>query len=330
LQANNVMLLLLVGLAAGLLFSSRHRAVLRTPWPWLGAAIAAVIWSPNLIWQATHGWPQVAMAGAVRGENSGPGDYASGFLAQLAFAGLLVIPVLIAGFVWLWRSAELRFIAIAVTLMTVYVVLWVPGKSYYCEGTVALLLGAGAATAERWMARGRRPKLRLGLLLAATLVGVAIALPADLPVVPVADLHDIKGQDQVTTGDTVGWPQLTQTVSAQNAALRRAGQPPTSIFAGNYGEAGALDVLGTADHLPPVLSGHNTFWLWGPGRASDAVVLVVDALDALRPYFASCRVLTTYNPPYHVQNAYNGMQIGVCTGPKAGWPALWPHLKHYD
>jgi hypothetical protein len=59
-------------------------------------------------------------------------------------------------------------------------------------------------------------------------------------------------------------------------------------------------------------------------------VLVVDALDALRPYFASCRVLTTYNPPYHVQNAYNGMQIGVCTGPKAGWPALWPHLKHYD
>jgi hypothetical protein len=330
LQANNVMLLLLVGLAAGLLFSSRHRAVLRTPWPWLGATIAAVIWSPNLIWQATHGWPQVAMAGAVRGENSGPGDYASGFLAQLAFAGLLVIPVLIAGFVWLWRSAELRFIAIAVTLMTVYVVLWVPGKSYYCEGTVALLLGAGAATAERWMARGRRPKLRLGLLLAATLVGVAIALPADLPVVPVADLHDIKGQDQVTTGDTVGWPQLTQTVSAQNAALRRAGQPPTSIFAGNYGEAGALDVLGTADHLPPVLSGHNTFWLWGPGRASDAVVLVVDALDALRPYFASCRVLTTYNPPYHVQNAYNGMQIGVCTGPKAGWPALWPHLKHYD
>jgi hypothetical protein len=238
--------------------------------------------------------------------------------------------VLIAGFVWLWRSAELRFIAIAVTLMTVYVVLWVPGKSYYCEGTVALLLGAGAATAERWMARGRRPKLRLGLLLAATLVGVAIALPADLPVVPVADLHDIKGQDQVTTGDTVGWPQLTQTVSAQNAALRRAGQPPTSIFAGNYGEAGALDVLGTADHLPPVLSGHNTFWLWGPGRASDAVVLVVDALDALRPYFASCRVLTTYNPPYHVQNAYNGMQIGVCTGPKAGLPALWPHLTHYD
>jgi hypothetical protein len=84
----------------------------------------------------------------------------------------------------------------------------------------------------------------------------------------------------------------------------QAGQPPTSIFTGYYGEAGALDVLGSADHLPPVLSGHNTFWMWGPGRASDAAVLVVDALSWLRPYFASCRVLTTYYAPYHVQNDY--------------------------
>ncbi len=330
LEANNVMVLLLIGLAAGLLFSSQHRGVLRTPWPWLGAAIAAVIWSPNVIWQATHGWPQVAMAGAVRGENSGPAAYAIGIPDQVAFAGLLVIPVLIGGYVWLWRSAQLRFIAIAVTVMTVYVVVWVPGKGYYSEGTVALLLGAGAATAERWMARGRRPKQRLGVLLAATLVGVAVALPADLPVVPVADLHTIKGQDQVTTGDTVGWPQLVQAVSAQNAALRRAGEPPTSIFTGNYGEAGALDILGSHDHLPPVLSGHNTFWLWGPGRASDRTVLVVDALAALQPYFASCQVLTTYNPPYHVKNTNSGDQIGVCTGPNAGWPAIWPRLRHYD
>jgi hypothetical protein len=79
-----------------------------------------------------------------------------------------------------------------------------------------------------------------------------------------------------------------------------------------------------------VLSGHNTFWLWGPGRASDRTVLVVDALDSLRPYFASCRVLTTYNAPYQVQNYWTGLQIGVCTGPVAGWRTLWPHLKHYD
>jgi Dolichyl-phosphate-mannose-protein mannosyltransferase len=102
---------------------------------------------------------------------------------------------------------------------------------------------------------------------------------------------------------------------------------PTSILTGYYGESAALDVLGSADHLPRVLSGHNTYWMSGP--ASDRTVLMVDALSQLRPCFASCRQLTTYHAPYRVQNDWTGLQIGVCTGPVAGWPALWPHLKHY-
>jgi hypothetical protein len=59
-------------------------------------------------------------------------------------------------------------------------------------------------------------------------------------------------------------------------------------------------------------------------------VLVVDALGQLRPYFAQCRLLTTFNPPDQVNNDWTNLQIGVCTGPSAGWPALWPHLRHYD
>jgi hypothetical protein len=102
---------------------------------------------------------------------------------------------------------------------------------------------------------------------------------------------------------------------------------PTSILTGYYGESAALDVLGSGDHLPRVLSGHNTYWMSGP--ASDRTVLMVDALSQLRPCFASCRQLTTYHAPYRVQNDWTGLQIGVCTGPVAGWPALWPHLKHY-
>ena len=118
-------------------------------------------------------------------------------------------------------------------------------------------------------------------------------------------------------------------VAAQDAALVHAGQPPTSIFTGWYGEAAALDVLGSADRLPPVLSGHNAYWMWGPGRASDRTVLVVDGLGQLRPDFASCRLLTTYYAPYHVHNDWTNIQIGVCTGPVASWRTLWPHLRHY-
>jgi hypothetical protein len=88
-------------------------------------------------------------------------------------------------------------------------------------------------------------------------------------------------------------------------------------------------VLGSAYHLPPVLSGHNAYWMWGPGHASDRTVLVVDALGRLRHYFANCRLLTTYHAPYQVQNDWTPIQIGICTGPVASWHTLWPHLKHY-
>ena len=330
LENNSLLVMLLIGLAAGL-FVSEHRSVLRTRWPWLGAGIAAVIWAPNLIWQATHGWPQLAMSAALHQENSSAADYIGGLPAQVLFLGLLVAPLVVAGFVRLWRTPELRFIGVAATLIVGYVLAWVPGKVYYADGMAPAVLAAGALAAERWIARGRRPRLRRALVIAAPLVGMAVTLPGLLPLLPVGDVHDLPASSQHSSafGDTIGWPQLTRAVAAQSAALTRAGQPPTSIFTGYYAEAAALDVLGSADHLPPVLSGHNAYWMWGPGRASDRTVLVIDALGQLRPYFASCRLLTTYHAPYHVQNNWTGVPIGICTGPAASWRTLWPNLRHY-
>ncbi len=81
LESNNLMITLLIALAAGLLLSE-HRPVLRTRWPWLGAGLAAVIWAPNLIWQASHGWPQLAMSSALHQENSSAADYLGGLPAR--------------------------------------------------------------------------------------------------------------------------------------------------------------------------------------------------------------------------------------------------------
>ncbi|HEY3872593.1 MAG TPA: glycosyltransferase family 39 protein [Actinocrinis sp.] len=332
LENDNLMLLLLICLALGIL-ASEHRPVLRTPWPWLGAAIAAVLWAPNVVWQAAHGWPQLTMASALHRQNSSVADYISGLPVQLlSLGGLLAFPLAVAGFVVLWRRPQLRFLAVATTLIVVYVVAWVPGKSYYSFGMAPALLAAGAVAAEGWIARARRPRLRTAVVVAAPLVGCLVLMPLDLPLVPVTDVHSLPSSSQrlSNVGDTVGWPQFASAVAAQDAALAQAGQPPTSIFTGAYGEAGALDALGSGYRLPPVLSGHNAYWMWGPGQASDQTVLVVDALGQLKPYFANCRLLASFNPPYGVQNDWTDLQIGVCTGPVAGWNAIWPHLKHYD
>jgi 4-amino-4-deoxy-L-arabinose transferase-like glycosyltransferase len=313
---------LMVGLAAG-----AQRDVLRTRWPWLGGLVALVIWAPNLAWQAANGWPQLTLASALHQQNTSASDYIVGLPGQLVYAGLLGIPLVIAGFVRLWRTCELRFLGVAVTLVVVYVLAWVPGKVYYADGMLPVVLAAGSVSAERWIERARRPRARRWLIGVLTLAAVLISASA-LPVLPLASVHKLSQSHSVT--DSIGWPQLTAAVAAQDAALTRAGQRPTSIFTGAYAEAGALDVYGGHDQLPPVLSGHNAFWTWGPGDAADTTVLVVDALAQLRPYFAHCRLLATFNPPDQVQSDWNDLPIGVCTGPVASWRTLWPHLKHYD
>ncbi|HEY6316159.1 MAG TPA: glycosyltransferase family 39 protein [Streptosporangiaceae bacterium] len=323
-----LILTLLAALAIGILVTPAHRAVMKTRWPWLGGGIALAIWLPNLAWQAANGWPQLTMASALHQQNTSTADYTSGLPAQLAAAGLLGIPLVIAGFITLWRAAQLRFLGVAATLIVIYVLVWIPGKVYYADGILPAVLAAGSVPAERWIARARRPRARRAAIGVLALAGTVVVVPLALPLLPIATLHTVSGTTNIADG--IGWPQLTAEVAAQDAALTRAGQPPTSIFTGADAEAGALDVYGGPYHLPPVISGHNTFWLWGPGDASDTTVLYVDGPGQLWLYFASCRQLAVYNPPDQVKNNWNDLAIGVCTGPSGSWKTLWPHLKHYN
>ncbi|GAA3453146.1 ArnT family glycosyltransferase [Dactylosporangium matsuzakiense] len=322
LQTNNLMALLLLALTAGLL-ATRRLDVLRSPWPWLAAALAAVIWLPNVLWQATHGWPQFAMAAALHRQNTSAAAYLGGLPAQLIYGGLLTFPILIAGVVRLWRTPSVRYLAVAVSLVAVYVLAWIPGKPYYTSGLLPVVLAAGSVATERWFARGRRPRLRPPLVVGPILLATLVTLPSVLPVWPVRDLHAHPTGNDVA--DTVGWPQLAAAVEAAVSA----GPRPTSIFTGNYAEASTLDVLGRAD-LPPVLSGHNAYSMWGPGSASDTTVLAVDAADRLRQYFAGCHSVGTFTAPHGVDNDFSPLDLSLCTGPSADWPELWPHLTHYD
>jgi 4-amino-4-deoxy-L-arabinose transferase-like glycosyltransferase len=329
LEDEYLLTILLGAIVIGLLVTSAHRRVFATPWPWLGGLIALAIWAPNLVWQFANGWPQATMASALHQQNTSTVDYVAGLPEQLIYTGIIGVPLVIVAFVRLYRDRQLRFLAVAATLVVLYVLAWVPGKTYYSDGMLPALIAAGSVSVEAWLASDRRPRFRRGLLIAGVALTAVVVVPQALPVVPIADVHKIPPDKSVNDG--IGWQQLVADVAAQNAALTRAGHAPTSVYTGAYAEAGALLLYGGPDHLPPVVSAHNSFYTWGPpAAASDATVLVVDAIDQLRPYFASCRQLAVYNPPDQVQNDWNNTPIGVCTGPRASWQTLWPHLKHYD
>jgi hypothetical protein len=80
--------------------------------------------------------------------------------------------------------------------------------------------------------------------------------------------------------------------------------------------------------LPYPLSGPNTFWLWGPGRAADHGVIAVGAVDQLRTHFGRCDDDATFHSPDNVNNDENGTQIWTCRGPHGPWSAFWSQLRH--
>jgi hypothetical protein len=155
-----LILALLAAVVIGILVTPAHRAVIKTRWPWLGGVIALVIWLPNLLWRFASGWPQLTTASALHQQNTSTAGYIGGPPLQLAAAGLLGIPLVIAGFITLWRAARLRFLGVTATLTVLYVLVWIPGKVYYADGILPAILAAGSVPAGRWITTARRPGVR--------------------------------------------------------------------------------------------------------------------------------------------------------------------------
>jgi hypothetical protein len=302
----------------------------RSPWAWSAIGIAVILWAPNLIWQAANGWPQFALAAHIA-------DQAADNRAQLLpllwlFTGPLLFPVSIAGVVWVLRAkdaAPWRAIGIAaiVGIVLVYVS---GGKAYYAVGTAPVFMAAGAIRLDGWLSRGHR-RVRWATFAAASALSGALVSYLALPILPVAEYAKTSLPTTVTdTAEQIGWPQLTQTVEGVVSTLPADQRAHAVILTGNYGEAGALELMGTG--LPPVYSGHNAYWNWGPPPADRTVVVKVgDWTEAdWSPYFAGCHTVATIDNGLGIPNQEQGQHISVCTGLLQSWTAIWPHLRHLD
>jgi hypothetical protein len=326
LENKNLILMLAAALLIALIFSP-WRSVLRSRWLWLGVAAALLIFLPELIWQSQHGWTALAMSRALSREHSAGGDYAGYLPAQLVYPGLMALPIVIAGVLALWRRRELRFLAVAYGLVVAFVFVDVPGRAYYPSGFYPLLFAAGAVAIEARAASRARRRAWVTAPVVGALAGLVLVLPL-LPLHTMAKLRFLHklAYDQ---GETVGWPQLARTVAKVYDGLPPGQRASASIFTGNYGEAGAIAIYGTRYGLPQPLSGHNNYWLWGPGKASDATVIAFDSSGQLAPHFARCRYVATFHSPDNVNNDENGSQIDVCTGPRGPWSSFWASLKNF-
>lgn len=320
---------------------------LRTPGPWIAGAVSMAILSPYIVWQIANDWPTrefIANATSQKMVAVSPLAFLAG---QVDMMLVFTLPLWLAGLFWLLAAPKSRHHRIlGASYLTVFAILVVAGSSRanYLAPAYTWLFAAGGLAWASWLDRARLRWLR-PVALAVILAGGVIAAPLALPVLPV-ERHiawaETLGQSPSTEerkelgslgqffADMHGWSEIVDTVAKVYETLPDSERDDVRIFAPDYGVAGAIDVLGRRRGLPPAVSGHNNYWLWGlRGWRGSTLIVVGGDRETLGSAFERVERVATIDcglcMPYE-----NGRPVWVAQGLKADIEAVWQTLKHYD
>ena len=311
------------------------------PWIWLAGGISLVIFLPNLIWQARHHFPTLEDLENVRREGKNV------VLSPLAFVKEQVLdihPVLLLvwlpGLVWLlrrrrWRVLGVIFVVFFVTMEVMH------GKSYYVFPVYPMVFAAGAVAIEQWLAHR-------AVWTRAAVVGVILI--TTIPVIPLftwmlpperllayqnaigykpakAEMHHQSLLMQ-PIADQFGWPEMVREVAAIYHSLPPEEQAQTGIWAGNYGEAGAINLLGPQYGLPTAYSRHQNLWYWGPPPQVYKNLIVIEwSLEDVRD---NCSSYEAFNHYERFGMGEENTPIYLCRGVQFDIQKIWWHSHHWN
>ena len=329
----------------GLLLTSK-RALLGTRWAWLGGAIAVALFAPYALWNLANGFPTVEFWSHYGGKLVDISPVT--FLAQQILGmNPVTLPLWLGGlyfFFFTKEGAELR--NLGWTWVVLYVMFTISGaKFYFLAPAYPMLLAAGAVAFDRAWRRQDWSWMRpayLGILL---LGGVALA-PAALPLLPPATFGQVYGflggdagvQDErhqaavlpQWLADRFGWDTMVTQVARVYDNLPAKDRAEACIFTDNYGEAGAIDFFGPPDGLPGAISGHNNYFLWGPGRCTGQVVISVGVSRSdLELSFGDITAVGE-TACQNCMPDENQAPLFVSRQPKQRIGGLWPNVKHFN
>jgi hypothetical protein len=337
-----------LGVVVGLLLTEQRRVFL-DKWIWLGGLAAFLIFLPNLLWNIHYDWPFVQLIRNIKADGRdvvlGPFGY---LFQQTLLVNPLTAPIWLAGLFALLFSARLKaYRVLGWCYLVCYAVFFVlHGKNYYLAPVYPMLLAAGAVVLEVGISRPRLSWLKPVIALALIVNGVYLApvvvpilspdsfltymkyLPFKLPVMEHAHARAALPQ---WYSDQFGWQEIVEeTAVAWNRLTPEERMDENcGIFAQDYGQAGAIDFLGRRYGLPRSLSGHQTWFLWGPrGYAGDCMIVLDDRKETLEKLWEHVEYVgTSAANPYALEQR---IDVFICRGAKFGTlTQLWPKLKRW-
>ena len=326
---------LALGIVAGVVLTDARR-FLRSKWLWYGAGISILLFLPNLIWQARHNFISLDFLSYIHARDIRIGR-TRGFLPDQLKMTLLALPLWVAGLHFYAVSAAGKRFRMLGWMYIVPLLLFIiaQGRGYYLAAAYPMLYAAGSVWGEQKLATMRRgwANVLRGVVWLALLADIALISAVMLPMARVnSGLWRFASKINGDLREELGWQELVETVAQIRDTLPAEDRAQLGILAGNYGEAGALNLYGPNYGLPTAISGTNSFWLRGYGEPPPQTVIVTGfSRHWVEQRFASCELAGHTSNRYGVANeeTEDHPDIFVCRELRQSWPEFWKGFRRF-
>jgi hypothetical protein len=315
---------------------TRARRLLFSRWFVMGCGLTLLIVLPNFLWQVHHNFISLHFLEHIHARDLriGRGSARDFWLFQAVVCeNPFAIALTIRGIVAAWRSVRYRVLSIAFVL-TVLLFATMKARGYYTAAVYPVIIAFGAVAfmqhTSLWRPAVRRGifaflctgMLPLGAYFACVLVPIASGGP--LKVFALAHSEDLREQ--------LGWDTFVQTVARVRDSLTAEQRASLGIVTANYGEQGAVEILGRAYRLPAPISLTNSAWLRGYPTPQPTTLIVTGLdFDDAKGEFTNCRFAARVPYPAGLNNEESKYKpdIFVCGPPQLPWPDFWKKYQRF-
>jgi hypothetical protein len=281
--------LLFIGLLIIIPFTE-YRYVFRKRAFYLGLGIAFLLFLPNLLWQASKGFPVFRHMSELYSTQLVHMDIPEFLNEQLLmpFMGTILTIASLIFLIFRKKAARFRFLGY-LSLFVILSLMLLKGKGYYTLGIFPLLIVAGAVSYDHWL---KRRWIRIAIPVLMVIITLPI-VPMGIPIFNEEGLiayfkrlQDHYGLDvgrrfedgsihslPQDYADMLGWEELTQNAGKAYGMIRD--KKSAFIYCENYGQAGAISVIGKKYGLPEAVCFSESFRYWIPGQFNPDIKSIV-------------------------------------------------------
>jgi hypothetical protein len=323
----------IIAFVLSLILASKWKLIFNR-WFLFGSVTALIIFIPNIIWQIINNFPSLEFYRNISADKNVYTPPVAFFIGQFMGMSPSTAPIWIAGFLFLLFSKsvkEFKFLGILFIALFLFMLISGVSRSDRLAFAYPAAFAGGAFLFEQFFIKHNIRWAKVALILF-VFSGLAISLPLILPYfnyeTVIARTVMLGYNTELERGnkpllpqilaDKIGWEEKFKLVYSAYQSLPDEEKKQTIVAAGNYGQAGALELYGKDFDFPPVVCGHNTYYFWSKDRLKGNVILKLghnNEYHGLSERFTTVDVYPREYKNKYVTGHENNLKVFICRGP---------------